>query len=341
MNQANKVKLGAFLLISATLLISGFLAVGITKLLAPKYHAMTVVNTSVEGLSVGSAVKYLGLPVGKITGMAMRESDGYIVIYFDIFPSAVESDAGSRRKSNANDLDLLMRNKKLMCFVNAAGLMGGSYLELTSTSASQPALPNLEINSRQEDDVTYIPSLPSHIGNAIQNISRMLEDLAKIDIPLLMDKINGTLDNATELLTRSNLQETLKSVHQISLNLENSISRFQSVFSEQNIGRINRMLDNGDQSMAELKRFTADAELVQTVENLNSFLTDARRVLNKAEKQGQIVGAEALELKKQLETSLIRMDNLLKQLAETAGDLSGDPAQFIRGRRSEPVLEKN
>ena len=306
-------------------------------MLAPKYHAMTVVNTSVEGLSIGSPVKYLGLPVGKITGIAMRESDGYIVIYFDIFPSAVESDGGTRRQSDANDLDDLTRNKKLMCFVNAAGLMGGSYLELTGSTDSQPALPNLEI-AKRSDDITYIPSLPSHIGNAIQNISRMLEDLAKINIPQLMDKINGTLDNATELLTRSNLQETLKSIHLICNNLENSISRFQSVFSEENINRFNRMLENGDKGMSELKKLTSDDELKKTVKNINLFISDTRRIINTAETQGKLVGKEAQELKKQLESSLVRMDNLLKQLSETTGNLSADPTQFLRGRQEKPVL---
>ena len=74
MNEANKFKLGAFLLIAITLLIVGFLSAGIMQIFAPKYRAMTVLNTSVEGLAVGSPVKYLGMPVGKITAMAMRES---------------------------------------------------------------------------------------------------------------------------------------------------------------------------------------------------------------------------------------------------------------------------
>ena len=70
MNEANKFKLGAFLLIAITLLIVGFLSAGIMQIFAPKYRAMTVLNTSVEGLAVGSPVKYLGMPVGKITGIA-------------------------------------------------------------------------------------------------------------------------------------------------------------------------------------------------------------------------------------------------------------------------------
>ena len=72
MEKANKIKLGAFILVSGFLLISGFLAVGILRIFEPKVHAITVLNTSVEGLSAGSPVKYLGLPVGRVTRIAMR-----------------------------------------------------------------------------------------------------------------------------------------------------------------------------------------------------------------------------------------------------------------------------
>ena len=85
MNEANKVKLGAFVLISAALLIIAFISAGALRFFAPKIHAMTEVYTSVEGLAVGSPVKYLGMPVGKVTEMHMRGSDGKIIIFFDIF----------------------------------------------------------------------------------------------------------------------------------------------------------------------------------------------------------------------------------------------------------------
>ena len=81
MNKANKVKLGAFVLLSVILLVVGFIATGVTKMFSPKVHAMTVINTSVEGLSAGSPVKYLGLPVGTIKRIAMREDDGYIATF--------------------------------------------------------------------------------------------------------------------------------------------------------------------------------------------------------------------------------------------------------------------
>ena len=121
MNEANRLKLGGFLLISITLLIIGFVSIGITKLFEPRYRAMTVLNTSVEGLAVGSPVKYLGLPVGKITAMTMRQKDGYIAVYFDIFPSTVEQDEDLPPGTVGTNFATVMQQKNLSCFIASGG----------------------------------------------------------------------------------------------------------------------------------------------------------------------------------------------------------------------------
>ena len=337
MNEANKFKLGAFLLIAVTLLIVGFLSAGIMQIFAPKYRAMTVLNTSVEGLAVGSPVKYLGMPVGRITGMAMRESDGFIAVYFEIFPSAVEagepdSDGDGYDALNAS---ALMRSKNMMCFINAAGIMGGSYLELSINDSSQPSTPHLDITP--PPDVSYIPSRPSHIGNAIQNISRMLDELEKVNFIQLADKLNETLDNMSGLLNQSELRNTLKSINTICNNLENSISRLQTVLSDSNVAKLNRSIDNLDAGIQEFRSSLNGKTLSETMANFDGFLTAARAAIADARTGSRELGEQAGEVRLRLEMSLTRLDNMLKQLSTLAENLSADPNQFIRGRQETPV----
>ena len=337
MNEANKFKLGAFLLIAITLLIVGFLSAGIMQIFAQKYRAMTVLNTSVEGLAVGSPVKYLGMPVGKITGMAMRESDGNIAVYFEIFPSAVEAGDpdGDGSDYDALNISAIMRNKNMMCFINAAGIMGGSYLELSINDSSQPSTPHLDITP--PPDVSYIPSRPSHIGNAIQNISRMLDELEKVNFIQLADKLNETLDNMSGLLNQSELRNTLKSINTICNNLENSISRLQVVLSDSNVAKLNRSIDNLDAGIQEFRSSLNGKTLSETLANFDGFLTEARVAIADARTGSRELGAQAGEVRLRLEMSLTRLDNMLKQLSTLAENLSADPNQFIRGRQETPV----
>ena len=328
MNEANKFKLGAFLLIAITLLIVGFLSAGIMQIFAPKYRAMTVLNTSVEGLAVGSPVKYLGMPVGKITGIA---------VYFEIFPSAVEAGDpdGDGSDYDALNISAIMRNKNMMCFINAAGIMGGSYLELSINDSSQPSTPHLDITP--PPDVSYIPSRPSHIGNAIQNISRMLDELEKVNFIQLADKLNETLDNMSGLLNQSELRNTLKSINTICNNLENSISRLQVVLSDSNVAKLNRSIDNLDAGIQEFRSSLNGKTLSETLANFDGFLTEARAAIADARTGSRELGAQAGEVRLRLEMSLTRLDNMLKQLSTLAENLSADPNQFIRGRQETPV----
>ena len=338
MQEANRVKLGAFLLISVSLIVAGFLAVGILRLFAPRHRAMTVLNTSVEGLSVGSPVKYLGMPVGKVTGMTMRESDGCIAVYFDIFPSAVENDDSDSIpgfNSLGKNLSNIMTRRNLMCFINAAGLMGGSYLELAIDDASQPAVPPLDITPPR--GVTYIPSRPSHIGNAIQNVSRVLEDLGKVNVLQLADKLNTTLDDINTLLTQSEMSDTLRKLHTISGNLETFTANMNEAVSQENVRRLNQSFAALETGLANLEELTGTKMLADTIGQLNGFLTEARAALRTAEDGGRVFGSNAEILKQRFEMSLTRLDNTLKQLTQLMEQFAADPNQLVRGRREPQV----
>lgn len=335
MNEANRLKLGGFLLISIALLIIGFVSVGVVKIFEPRYKAMTVLNTSVEGLAVGSPVKYLGLPIGKITAMTMRRKDGYIAVYFDILPSAVEQDSAVADDSDDMNFSSVMRKKNLSCFINAAGIMGGAYLELSFNDSLPPAMPHLDV--RPPDGVTYVPSRPSHIGNAIQNISRMLDELSKVNFIQLGDKLNDTLDNMSELLGKSQLKETLDNVNRICSNLEISSHRLETAMSEENVRKINDIITNLDAGILSLRKFSSSAEADQLLKNLNVFLCDAVAAIKDVRAAGAQVGSDADALRLRLEMTLTRLDNSLKQLQEFSQDVANDPNQFIRGRQEKPI----
>ena len=335
MNEANRLKLGGFLLITITLLIVSFVLVGLGKIFEPRYKAMTVLNTSVEGLAVGSPVKYLGLPVGKITAMAMRRKDGYIAVYFDILPSAVEQDSAFSDDSDNMNFSSVMRKKNLSCFINAAGIMGGAYLELSFNDSLPPAMPHLDV--QPPDGVSYVPSRPSHIGNAIQNISRMLDELSKVNFIQLSDKLNETLDNMSELLSKSQLKETLDNINRISTDLETSSHRLETTLSEENVRKINDIITNLDGGIVSLRKFGSSPEADQLLKNFTVFLGDAVAAIKDVRAAGAQVGDDAAALRLRLEMTLTRLDNSLKQLQEFTQNVANDPNQFVRGRQEEPV----
>ncbi len=336
MNKANKVKLGAFVLISVILLISAFIAAGVTKIFAPKVHAMTVLNTSVEGLAAGSQVKYLGLPVGVVTRVAMRENDGNIAVYFDLSPSAMDGMEAKKFISSASNLAEVLKKHNPSCFVNAAGLMGGAYLELTLGGEELPALPHLQ---DVPDDVLYIQSRPSHIGNAIQNVSRVIDELSKVNLVRLSDKLNLTLENINSVFGRTDLSETLTQFNRISRELENSSKNLRIALSDENIARVNRSLDNIEISSENLRKISDQKELGLLVKNLNEFLTESRTALADARVAGGKLSTEAMETRRRFEESLTRLDNVSRRLTGYLAKIEEDPNQLVRGKQTPPLTD--
>ncbi len=340
MNEANKIKLGAFVLVSVILLIAGMMFTGALKIFTPTYKAMTVLNTSVEGLTVGSPVKYLGLPVGKVTAMAMRQKDGYIAVYFELFASALEKDNKGRFYEimpGEADMESIIQKKDLMCFLNAAGIMGGTYLELSAGDAMVPALPHLEVQT--QPGVIYIPSRPSHIGNAIQNISRMLDELGKVNFVQMADKINGTMDELSSIMRSGELVTTLKNINEICSSLQKTAANLNVAFSEVNIKKVDRMINGIDENVMKLNSSIDYGELGDLIKNFRLFLIEGRTALEQAQSGGKALGADVTELKKQLEISLIRLDNTLKDLSFAAQNVKKDPSQFVHGRQEKELTE--
>ena len=336
MEKANKVKLGAFILVSGILLIGGFLAVGVLGFLEPKVHAITVLNTSIEGLSKGSPVKYLGLPVGSVTRVAMRENDGYIAVYFDLKASAMDNlPAGTQRlRGTASNIAEMLKKHNPSCFINAAGLMGGSYLELTLGGQEPPALPNID---KLPKGLLYIQARPSHIGNAIQNISRIIEELNSVNLIKLADKLDQALDSTNELLKQGDLVDTLKQLNSVSRDLEFSVRNMRNALSDQNLDKINRAIANIENSTANIMRTTSQEELGETMRNLNTFLQDARAFLKTAGELTAKLNTAADPTRAQLADTLTGLNNLASQLSALMERLEDNPDQLLRGNRAPAV----
>ncbi len=338
MNKANKVRLGAYILVSFILVILALITVGAKHLITQKFHAVTILNTSVEGLSIGSPVKYLGMTIGKVKRMAMLENTGNVAVYFDIVPSSIELENSKGDAGSIVEIANIAQSKRLTCFINATSIMGGTYLELSVNKNDIPMPSNFEF--KPKPGVHYIPSRPSHIGNAIQNISRLLDELEKINILQLTEKLNLALDNMNEILGQSEILDIVKSMNRICITLESTVQRLQIVLSANNTEKLNRSIANIDTTVQELKHSISEVNIESTIKNFNAFLDETHQVLVTAEDAGQQLGNEAIKLRVRIEMSLTRLDNMVKQLEELSRNIANDPSQFVLGRHEKPIQEK-
>ncbi|MDQ6618886.1 MAG: MlaD family protein [Pseudomonadota bacterium] len=201
MTKANYFKLGMFVIGGIVAGIVVILIIGSGRWLQPRSTIETYFNESVQGLDIGSKVKYRGVVVGEVTrisftyvryeldrpiGQRMR----YVLVEAQVQPRLVGGRAVGdiTRPENAS----LEVDRGLRMRLAPQGITGTNYLEMDYV---EPAPPPLTIDWVPEN--TYIPSAPSTVTQFVTAASEIIERLHHFDL-------EGTIQNLNRLLVTLN-----------------------------------------------------------------------------------------------------------------------------------------
>lgn len=303
MTEANKYKLGIFITTALTLIIASFLLVGLSELFEPKLEIMTVFKDSVEGLKIGSPVKYKGVSLGRVTRIALRNIDEYVDVYMVVSSSSMDNvltDAEDIVKCSSSSLNSYFMNLKVKgvrCSTQSSGITGGAFVELDWTPEAPAPL-----QVRVDKDYIYIPSRPSHISAVIENVSKIAEEIARFNFVEFKNKLTLTLD---------------------------------SIDVKLNSPQFNNLLDNLDKISSEIEICTKNVNKSLTHQKITQLVNEFSATLNSV--NGLAVRAnrkvEAIDdIKFRAITSLAKFDATLETLTELLNDIDENPSSILRGK---------
>lgn len=305
MNQANRYKLGLFAAAAIILIILSFFLVGVSEYFEPKLRVLTVFKDSVEGLKVGSPVKYKGVALGRVTRMAMRNTDQFIDVYMIVYSSAMDTICQDSNRIEECTLvslhDYFMQLKKqgIRCSLQSSGITGGVFIELDSNAGKDEYTLPVEAPS----DVLYIPSRPSHITAVIENISKSAEQLAKVDFVELSERMSNAFESIDTRLNDPKITDLVYKMNSIAIKLE-------------------ALLKGVDRE--DIEDITGEAK---------KSLVTINRFLNETNNARQVFVTEFNDLKRRIVLSLTRLDILLDRMSELTEEIDNDPASILRGKR--------
>ena len=84
MNDNSKFKLGLFIIFAAVVFFAALFILGTMDRFKEKAYISTLVSESVQGLSIGSSVKYQGVPIGSVREIAIYPRGNVIRIDMEI-----------------------------------------------------------------------------------------------------------------------------------------------------------------------------------------------------------------------------------------------------------------
>ena len=274
---------------------------------------VTYTTENVTGLDVSSPVRYLGVPVGRVTGLRLDPGGRIVEIDFEAFTdSLTELGLSIRQVRKRVETGGLSPNLRMLLMRNP--VTGEAYLVVEKPEVPPPAL-ELGFTPNRP----YIPSMPSMMTTAQQQL------------PALLERAQGTLQTLREITVK--LPASLDRSDRFFTNVERIIQESQlpafSADSRQfftttsaQIDRMATELDGLIGKEGTLAKFTKETQAALTAADLSSTTKATRE----AASESRIAADE-------LRRSLPAIRDTLEQLRELARLLEAQPESVVYGPR--------
>lgn len=349
--QANFFKIGLFV-IGATIALVGLLVMlGAGKLFQSKIVMETYFDDSVQGLELGSKVKYRGVIVGEVKSIGfsytryqldkpMSERLRYVMVEATILPRLIGGRAGAGDLARAETVKAEI-DKGLRMRLAPQGITGTSYLEIDYVDPkNNPILP-----ISWEPDNLYIPGARSTVTQFVAAASDLVERLRRIDFDATFANLNRllvTTNNRIEAIDSGKISDQTKHVlakvetkldqlpmDQIGKDAAALLAELRTTNQ-----RLATILDdpawkslpgNADAALVQARKLIADPKLASTIAHLQRILARLDR----------IVGGGEVDLSTTLD-NLRQISDNLRELTENAkrypsGVIFGGPPPPAKG----------
>jgi len=253
-------RIGLFIVIALAILATGLITFGAGKFLRPRIYIETYVNASVQGVDVGSPVKFRGVPIGRVSainftfneygspGQAYRYNYVFILMEIDreMFPGMF----------NENLTPLIERNvaQGLRARIEPQGITGMSYIEINYVD-DPSQFPSLTVDWTPHS--YYIPSAPGQLTNMLDSVNNIMRQIEQLNI-------GGMSKSTMELLENLNKTVTGAQIEKISESLQALLADFHSALKSANIGPLSEdarwLIASLEKSNAELRAILKNLE---------------------------------------------------------------------------------
>ena len=257
-------KLGLFVILSLGLIVIFLIILGAGNFLKKEFMAETCFDESVQGLDVGSKVKYKGIHIGTVKSISnpaavYARPSHYVLVTFSLSETAFLGEIGPTQALRFKKAV----TKGLQIKLASSGITGGSYLE-TDYYPDPP--PPMEIP--WEPRHVYIPSRQSNIMALEESITRFARALEAADLPRIFAGIQTLVDGLNQKTKELDLATLSSESIELMKELQATNEKLSRVMDGIKAQPTLNHLEQAAQNIEELTRINADA-LTRTLNNFH------------------------------------------------------------------------
>jgi paraquat-inducible protein B len=205
----NYFRLGSFVLLGFGLFLAGLLAFGGGQMFRQKAYAETYVNGSVQGVDIGSGVKFRGVQIGRVIAIDFSfnlydktnidQAKNYVVLVMEIdreiAPGIFDPASVEALKQNISE--------GLRVRIEPQGITGLNYLDFGYVDPKR--FPVLEVSWKPNH--FYIPYAPGEITNFLDSINNIMREVEKLNIEEFSDNALTLLENLNKAVVEAKIGE--------------------------------------------------------------------------------------------------------------------------------------
>jgi phospholipid/cholesterol/gamma-HCH transport system substrate-binding protein len=310
MTHEQKTRLAVFLSLATVVFIAvaGFFIV--PKLRdAGEIYAVNFRNTSVQGLIIGSLVKYQGVEVGRVVRIRVNPTDlNSILVEIKIREGVVVK----------TDMTATM------VYV---GLTGQKYIEISGGTLASP-------NLAAHGEIPTARGLGEKADDIVNNIQTTAKRITELLAPENIERFSAFLENAEKSSAsvsgvlesrRQSLDNTLASLEKASAEFARATERFVPLTED--LSRLVRTVEaNSEKTLGNISaRFSAE-ELGAVLKDVRSFLDTASISMKKVE-------SVLLEQQTELTRTFTSLGEAVDNLARFSREIADEPSAILRTRK--------
>ena len=327
-SKPNYFAIGAFIVLALAILAAGLIAFGAGQIFRPRIYIETYLASTVQGIDVGSPVKFRGVQIGKVSkisfsfneygGPAAVDLYNYVVILLEIdkemFPGMFKE----------NLTPLIEKNvaQGMRARIEPLGITGMNYIEINYVK-DPGQYPPLALGWKPH--YYYIPSAPGQLTSMLDSVNSIMADMKRINLGEIQGGLEDLLANLNKAVTDADLSK-------VSEELQSLIKQLQQAVTDANLqkvsGDLQALVLTTDKAVkdANLGQVSTDARaLIVGLEKSNANI---QKILKNLESASKIDPAEIRSIVQSLNETMVNLESFSESVKKRPSVLLwGGPAK--------------
>lgn len=287
-SEAHFFRIGLFVIFGVLLLSAALIVFGAGQLFKPRIDIVTYADVTVQGIEVGSPVKFRGVTVGKVKSieflftvypsLATEKQDNLVVLVMEldkeVFPGMFTTD---------NLAEMLKRGveRGLRARIEPQGITGLNYIEVNYIDPVR--FPPIEIS--WTPGYYYIPNAPGELTSLLDSVNNIMREIEELNVKGISDGTVALLENLNKAVTKADIEALSREAQKLFTQLSGAVeeANFGGLSTESRsliaeIGRSNEELRKILSNIEPASRLNSD-EIAASLANLK-IITDNLRVVS-------------------------------------------------------------